>query len=99
MWQLARNTLAGRPWRTALMIGAVMIAASLVVAMTSAIGSAQASMVDGLQRILGAADARIIHPGNGRFNADVLDMVRTWPEVRLATGRVLGSITLIHADH
>lgn len=99
MWQLARNTLAGRPWRTLLMIGAVMIAASLVVAMTSAIGSAQASMVDGLQRLLGASDARIIHPGNGRFDAGVLDQVRAWPQVKLATGRVVGSLTLVHADH
>lgn len=98
-WRLALNTLAGRPGRTALMIGAVAIAAALVVAMSCTIGSAQASMELGVTKVLGGAHARIIHPFNGRFSEDVLALARSWPEVKSATGRLGTALTLVHADH
>jgi hypothetical protein len=57
-WRLALNTLAGKKGRTALMISAVGLAASLVVAVSCAIASVQASMEQGIVKILGRADAR-----------------------------------------
>src|SRR5262245_9400600 len=98
-WRLALNTLAGNPGRTALMVAAVGLAASLVVAVSCAIASVQASMEYGITKLLGAADARVIHSGNGRFDEALLEKVRSWPEVQLATGRVGASLTLVHADH
>ena len=59
IWLLARNWLVGRRGRTALMIAAVALAASLVVAVSCSIGSVQASLEIGIVRILGATDARI----------------------------------------
>lgn len=97
-WQLARNNLSGRPWRTVLMVGAVAISAALVVAVSSAITTVQASMEMGLTRILGAAQARVVHPFTSRFDESVLEEVRAWPEVRDAAGRLVGSITLVRAD-
>jgi len=98
IWRLARNWLAGKPGRTALMIAAVAIAASLVVAVSCAIGSVQASMEYGIVKILGATDARIIHPANGRFDESLLATARSWPEVRLASARLGASLTLVHSD-
>lgn len=97
-WRLARNTLAGKPGRTALMIGAVALAASLVVAVSCAFATAQATMEQAIAKILGAADARIIHPGNGRFDESLLEQARAWPEVEHAAGRLFASLTLVHAD-
>jgi putative ABC transport system permease protein len=97
-WRLALNALAGRRLRTVLMAGAVATATSLVVAVSCATASAQSGFESSLVRFIGASDCRIIHPGNGRFDAALLETVRGWPEVRLATGRLVGSLTLQHAD-
>lgn len=97
-WRLAYNTLGGRRGRTLLMIGAITLASSLVVAVSCAIGSVQASVEKGIAKILGRSDARIIHSANGRFDEALLEAVRGWHEVQLATGRLGGSLTLAHAD-
>lgn len=95
---LALNNLSGKRGRTALIIGAVALASALIVAVSCAINTVQASMEIGLVRILGRADARIIHQFSGRFDEDVLERVRTWPEVDRATGRLAASVSLVHAD-
>ncbi|MCI0676351.1 MAG: ABC transporter permease [Phycisphaerales bacterium] len=97
-WRLARNSLAGRPGRTALMIGAVALAAALITAFSCAINSVHASMELNIVRILGASDARVIHQFNGRFSENVLDTVRRWPEVKAATGRLGDQLALSHVD-
>lgn len=80
------------------MIGAVALAASLIVAVSTAGYSVQQSMESRLLETLGAADARIIHLFQGRFDDDLLDEVRRWPEVRQAAGRFSAAITLIRKD-
>ncbi len=80
------------------MAGAVALSCSLIVAVSCAIATAQASLEHGIQKYIGATDARIIHPANGRFDETVLDTVRSWPEVALAVGRLKTSLTLVHAD-
>lgn len=96
--RLAFNTIAGRPGRTALLAGAVACASALVVAVSCAITSAQATMESELSRVLGAADARVVHPFNGRFEQSWLDIVRNWPEVAHVNPQLSGSLTLIRAD-
>lgn len=98
-WLLARNNLTGRPWRTLLLTGTIALASSLVVALSSAIRSAQSSVEYQLVQFLGGSDARIIHPSNGRIPVSILEEVRSWPEVADATGRLSGALTLLHADH
>ncbi len=97
-WRLARTSLAGKPGRLALMIGAVALACALVVAVSCAVASVQASLEQGITHFLGAADARLIHQFNGRFDSALLEKVRSWPEVNRATGRLFDSITLVRAD-
>lgn len=97
-WRLARNWLAGKPWRLALMIGAVTLASALVVAVSCAVGSVRASLERSIVNFLGAADARIIHQFNGRFDDALLEKVKAWPEVNRATGRLGGTLTLVRAD-
>src|ERR1051325_10321207 len=97
-WRLASTTLAGRPGRTTLMIGAVALAASLVVAVSCAMDSAQSSLERGITRFIGRTQVRVIHLFNSRFDASVLEKVRSWPQVDVATGRLGAVLTLAHAD-
>jgi len=97
-WRFARNTLAGRRGRSALLIAATAIACSLVVAVSCCTGSAQKAMDATLKTILGPSDVRIIHQFAYRFDESLLDEVRQWEGVELATGRLFGSLTLVRAD-
>ncbi|MCA9290914.1 MAG: ABC transporter permease [Phycisphaerales bacterium] len=97
-WRLARNNLAGRPGRTALMVGALALAASLVTAVSCTIGTVQHAFEFRVAQILGATDARIFHQGNNRFDDAMLDRARAWPEVAAAAGHLSSSITLVRAD-
>ncbi len=96
-WRLARTALSGRPGRTALLLGATTLAAALVAAVACSIASAQHSVAEGFARFIGSADARVIHPGGGRFDESVLETVRALPGVVGATGRLAGSLTLVPA--
>jgi len=97
-WQLALYDLSARRGRTALIIGAVALASSLIVAVSCAIASAQRSVDQRIIRFLGATDARIVHPASSRFSTDVLEQVRTWPEVAVAASRLRAALTLGHPD-
>lgn len=97
-WQLGINSLSARRGRTALLIAAVALASSLVVAISTCVESVQRSMEQQLLETLGAADARIIHLFQGRFDASLLVEVRSWPEVKDAVGRFSSAITLVRAD-
>jgi putative ABC transport system permease protein len=97
-WSLALNNLLAKRGRSALMIGAIAVSAALIVAMSCAIKSVQRSMEFGLERVLGATDARIIHQFGGRFDEATLEHVRQWPGVKTVGGRLTGSITLVHQD-
>jgi hypothetical protein len=88
LWPFARRSLLGRRGRTALLIAAVALAASLVVAVTSGMRTAQASLESSLARAMGATDARIVHRYAQPFEASLLDEVRAWPGVARATGRL-----------
>ena len=94
LWPFARRSLLGRRGRTALLLSAVALAASLVVAVTSGMRTAQASLEDSISRAMGATDARVVHRYAEPFDASLLDEVRQWTGVERAAGRLSGSITL-----
>jgi putative ABC transport system permease protein len=75
-------------------VSAVALAASLVVAVTSGMRTAQASLEASISRAMGATDARIVHRYAEPFDASLLDDVRSWRGVERAAGRLSGSITL-----
>lgn len=96
LWPFARRSLLGRRGRTALLIAAVALAASLVVAVTSGLRTAQASLDAAVARAMGSTDARVVHRYAQPFDASLLDEVRAWPGVDRAAGRLTASITLQH---
>jgi hypothetical protein len=89
--------LLGRRGRTALLVSAVALAASLVVAVTSGMRTVQASLEDSISKAMGATDARIVHRYAEPFDASLLDDARKWTGVERAAGRLSGSITLAAA--
>ena len=96
LWPFARRSLLGRRGRTALLIAAVALAASLVVAVTSGMRTAQASLDAAVSRAMGATDARVVHRYAQPFDAALLEEIRAWPGVERAAGRLSASITLSH---
>ena len=96
LWPFARRSLLGRRGRTALLVAAVALATSLVVAVTSGMRTAQASLEASIARAMGETDARVVHRYAEPFDAALLDEVRSWPGVQRAAGRLLASITLEH---
>jgi len=94
LWPFARRSLLGRRGRTALLVSAVALAASLVVAVTSGLRTAQANLENAISRAMGATDARIVHRYAEPFDASLLEEVRGWTGVSRAAGRLGGSITL-----
>ncbi|MCE2885335.1 MAG: ABC transporter permease [Planctomycetaceae bacterium] len=94
LWPFARRSLLGRRGRTALLIAAVALATSLVVAVTSGLRTAQASLEASIARAMGETDARVIHRYAEPFDRALLEEVRGWPGVERAAGRLFASITL-----
>ena len=94
LWPFARRSLLGRRARTAALIAAVALSASLVVAVTSGFRTAQASLEASIARAMGETDARIVHRYAEPFDAALLDEVRAWSGVTRAAGRLFGSLTL-----
>ncbi len=94
LWPLARRSLLGRRGRTLLLICAVALAASLVVAVTSGVRTAQSNLEAAIVRAMGATDARIVHRYAQPFDAALEQEVRRWPGVARVAGRLGGSITL-----
>jgi putative ABC transport system permease protein len=86
--------LLGRRGRTALLISAVALASSLVVAVTSGMRTAQSNLEASIARAMGATDVRIVHRYAQPFDASLLDEVRGWSGVARVAGRLGGSITL-----
>jgi putative ABC transport system permease protein len=93
-WRLGITNLLVRRGRTVLLIGVVALASALVGAVSLSIDSVQESVRTRLLETLGAADARIVHLFDGRFDVSLLEEVRAWPEVSEAIGRFSSAMTL-----
>jgi putative ABC transport system permease protein len=89
--------LAGRRGRTILLLIAVLLASSLVVATSCTLASIEVNVADGVARALGDTDARIIDRYGSDFDADVADRVRALPDIEAVSTRLFGSLTLQHA--
>jgi len=93
-WQLAINSLAGRPGRTALLIGAIVMAAALTVATAGVFGSMQASLRTLIGSLTGLGDVRIRHQFGERFDASLKQTVANWPGVEVVAGQLEAGVTL-----
>ena len=97
-WCFARQALAGRRGRTALLVTAVALSAALVTAVSCAIATAQSNVEVRLRKLVGDADARLVQRYGEDFGDDALETVRALPGVQHAAGRLDGSLTLVRAD-
>ena len=87
VWQLAINSLAGRRGRTSLLVAAVTLATALSVLVACAIGTLQESYSQSMAAVAGLSDLQVLHRAYGRFDGQILENVRSWPEVLNATAR------------
>ncbi|MEY3021442.1 MAG: hypothetical protein RIS86_640 [Planctomycetota bacterium] len=94
LWPFARRSLLGRRGRTALLVAAVALATSLVVAVTSGMRTAQDTLDRRLAERLGNTDVRVVHRYAEDFEESLLAEVRAWPGVARAAGRRFASVTL-----
>ncbi|MCA9282279.1 MAG: FtsX-like permease family protein [Phycisphaeraceae bacterium] len=92
--RLSISALAARRSRTALLIAAVSLSATLVTALACGLASLNAGLEWRVTSALGKADLRVRHAGTGRFDDSVLDVVRASPDVRLAAPTAQGPLQL-----
>lgn len=92
--RLAINSLVVRRSRTALLIAAVALATTLVSAIACALASLNAGVAWRVETSVGKADLRVVHVGESRFDAGILDLVVAQPETRVAVGRSRGPVPL-----
>lgn len=95
-WRLAISSAFARRSRTMLLVGAVALSAALVTAVATATRSLNASVELRTEVVIGKADIRVEPSGSGQtMPADFADIVRTWPEVRVAAPRLESSLTAL----
>ncbi len=98
VWHIAVSNLAGRRGRTTLLILAVALGTMLTVGVAAMMGTFAHALEQAVGRVAGLADVRLHHQYSARLDASLLDTVRTWPEVDLATARVETSLMLRHPE-
>ncbi len=97
-WRLATSSLDGKRLRTALLAGAVALAASLITAVACGMASVSVSMEDRLDAAVGRADAALTHVAGAAFDASVYELVLEWEEVDQAAARSVGPMPLRFGD-
>ncbi len=95
-WRIAINNLSVRRSRTQLIVIAVALATSMVVAITSSIQSVSHSVHTILADGLGLSDLRIRHQSQGRFSATWLEEVQHWPETLAAAPRMTANLPIVN---
>ena len=95
-WRLAISNASARPSRTLLLVGAVLLSAAMIAAVSCAMASITKAVGVQLDQSVGRAELRLKSAGrNATMPASVLETVRGWPQAAMATGRVSGSLTLL----
>ncbi|HEY7116403.1 MAG TPA: FtsX-like permease family protein [Tepidisphaeraceae bacterium] len=97
--KLVRSNLATRKVRTALTVGAIALAVSLVVAVTSGYKSAEGAILKYLVTYMGSTDVQVTDKADFRagVSEDLVTQIRKDPAVRLAVGRLETDTGLIDA--
>ena len=96
--RLSTNSLAGRRSRTALLIVAVALSTALVAAIACGLASLNAGMEYRIASTIGEADVQVRHVLAERIPDGLLEEVRGWDGVKLATGRTREAMRVRAAD-
>lgn len=95
-WRLAISSAFARPSRTLLLVGAVVLSAALIAAVSCAMASITKAVGVQVDQTVGRGDVRVGPAGrNGVVPASTLELVRAWPETSLATSRTQSSLSLM----
>ena len=97
-WWFARQGLAARRGRTALLALAVVLASTLVTAVACGLESARGNAEASLRRSIGGTDARLVNRFGAAFDAAEVDRVRALPGVDAVGTSLGGSLSLVRAD-
>lgn len=97
-WWFARQGLAARRGRTALLAIAVLLSSALVAAVACGLESARGNAEASLRRSIGATDARLVNRFGAAFDAAEAERVRTLPAVDAVATSLGGSLSLVRAD-
>ena len=97
-WWFARQGLAARRGRTALLAIAVMLSSALVAAVACGLESARGNAEASLRRSIGATDARLVNRFGAAFDAIEAERVRALPEIDAVATSLGGSLSLIRSD-
>jgi len=76
----------------------VLLASTLVVAIGGAMETAFANIDARMRALIGEADARVVHEHGAAFDAETIELARALPQVRAASGRLSGAVSLRRAD-
>ncbi|MBM4112328.1 MAG: FtsX-like permease family protein, partial [Phycisphaerae bacterium] len=98
IWRLALRSLLARRGRSLLLATAVAFATALVTALACGLATVEANVAARIDRLIGAIDARIVHPHSPIFEASLVEEVRAWPGVEAVGTRLGGSLTLVRED-
>lgn len=94
--RLAISNLSARRSHYALLVGAVTLSAALITGVSAALSSLNASVNQRTRATLGTSDLRIQPTGAGQtFDAQLLELVRAWPEVDLAAPRLEAALPAV----
>jgi putative ABC transport system permease protein len=95
-WRLAISSAFARPSRTALLVGAVLLSAAMIAAVSCAMASINRAVGAQLDSTVGRAELRIKSAArNGSMPPGTLAVARSWPQTAEATGRASGSLTML----
>lgn len=93
-WRLAINNLSARRNRTLLLIATVVLSSSLIAVVSCAVASMHVGLRKRVEAAVGASDLRADKTGKDLFSLDVVQSMESWPEVKLAVGRLRDALTL-----
>jgi putative ABC transport system permease protein len=94
-WRLAISSLSARRSRTALLIGAVTLSASLIAAVACAIASANGAITDQLEGQIGSAELRIKPAtAGGAFPIEVLRDADAWEQTDFALPKARDAVSV-----
>lgn len=95
-WRLAIRNVSARRRRMGLLGAAVALSSALIAAIACAMAAVNASISLHLESIVGRADISITAPGRtARVPLGLLERVREWDGVRLATGALEAEFPLV----
>lgn len=96
VYLLSISALSGRRTRTVLLVSAVALATALVGAVSCAMSSLSAGMAERVMSSLGAADIRISHIGEQRFDDSVLGAAEGMDGVEVVVPRLRAPLSVRH---